>query len=141
MDRSKGGWAPTIGAALLITSGPSHDPNRKHLHVIVTKIADDGAVVLIPIISTTGGARDDDACELKPGDHPFVTKPCFAFYERAQVWETAVLQAMMEAGECVLKPPASKSLLSRIIDGAAASRRIDRRMKALIAKVADPPPR
>lgn len=134
MERSKSGWAPTIGVTLLITSGPSHDPNRKHLHVIVTKIAEGGGTaVLVPITSTTGGARDDDACELKPGEHPFVTKPSFAFYERAQVWEAAVLQAMMAAGDCLLKRPVSKSLLNRIIAGATSSRRIDRRIRALIA--------
>lgn len=39
----------------------------------------------------------------------------------------------MAAGDCLLKPPVSKSLLKRVIAGATSSRRIDRRIRALIA--------
>lgn len=73
-------------ASLLIPSGPTHDPDRKHLFVCLTDPIGPNRDTLIVSISTLQPRLPhDSACRLFPGDHPFIKQESFVLYRAARV--------------------------------------------------------
>lgn len=75
---------------LLIVSGPRHDPERKHLHVICTDPDETGHVVLVPICSVPKGPHDT-TCILQHYEHRFLKKPSFIQYAHADLHKVEAL--------------------------------------------------
>ena len=68
-------FIPFRRASLLIPSGPTHDPQRRHLFIVLTDPFDDtGNGVSRVLLVSLASVRDscDRTCILKPGDHPFI---------------------------------------------------------------------
>lgn len=120
-------WTPELGACLLIPSGPRHDPNRMHLHVVITAVTPDGKALVVPITKLTNTKADDLACVLgngNDGDHEFLHKPSYAFYEEASIWRVEQLTNCVRNRTFVAKQPASSKMLSRLQQGGRISKRI-----------------
>ena len=59
-------------------TGPSHDPERGHLFIILTDPCPAGMNLLVPVCSA--GPKSDTTCLLGAGDHPFLKKKSFVAY-------------------------------------------------------------
>ncbi|MAC48204.1 MAG: hypothetical protein CMI12_15355 [Oceanospirillum sp.] len=83
---------PVKRATLLIPSGPAHDPDRKHLFILLTDpVTQEQLVLIVSISSIKHGQRYDDSCVLNPGEHPFIKRPSFVDYRRARIIEVQKL--------------------------------------------------
>lgn len=76
---------------LLIISGPSHDPNRKHLHVICNDPDLQGNVLLVSICSVAAAAHDT-TCQLQAHEHRFLNHLSYVYYAKAQIVPVASLE-------------------------------------------------
>lgn len=63
---------------LLIPSGPSHDPDRKHLHVVCNDAREDGTHLLVSISSWR--SNGDPTCQLQSHEHDFLDRLSFVEY-------------------------------------------------------------
>lgn len=88
----------------MIISDPSINPQK---------------VVVVCFLSWT--ERYDQACEVRPGEHPFVKHPTLANYPGARIVTDAFLEEKKAAGELRMKQPLSAELLTRVRDRAASS--------------------
>lgn len=76
--------------SLLIPSGPNHDPDKKHLHIICTDPDDQGKQLIVSVSSKTD-APCDDTCILQPNEHEFLKRESYVFYRKAIIIEHSSL--------------------------------------------------
>lgn len=76
---------------LLIPSGPSHDPDRKHLHVVCNDTDADGRNLIVPI-ATWVNDLCDSTCILQPHDHDFVNRKSWVVYRNCSIVEANGLE-------------------------------------------------
>ncbi len=116
-------FQPVRRATLLIPSGPAHDPNKKHLFIILTDpVADplngNKDSVLLTSLSTLDAALPHDStCILYPGDHPFVTRDSYVSYHTSRIQEAEKIINGVASGVLVVKEPMDSSIVDRICDG------------------------
>jgi hypothetical protein len=129
-------YTPICGGTLLIPSGPAHDPDRKHLHGILTDICNDGLHVLVCIETVIPGTFHDPACEIKAGEHPFCTKDLsFVNYRRADTIRAEKLIRMVDGWTYRPREALSADLLKRMQAGILTSKFTPRRVKDYYRKV------
>ena len=68
-------FVPYRRATLLVLSGPAHDPDQKHLFILLNDPAqvlgyEDKHSLFVGVITIHPAIPHDPACELHPGDHP-----------------------------------------------------------------------
>ena len=78
---------------LLIPSGPSHQPERKHLHVICNDTDEGGLNLIVPLATWTNDLCDS-TCVLLPHDHDFVRHKSWVVYRNCSI----VLATSLERG-------------------------------------------
>lgn len=83
-------FVPYRRATLLVASGPAHDPDQKHLFLLLTNPAqvldyEDKHSLLVGITTIHANIPHDAACELHPGDHPFIRHKSYVFYAQARI--------------------------------------------------------
>lgn len=110
-------FLPFPKATLLVPSGPSHDPDRKHLFIVLTKpdIARD--VLIVGIASIPQQANHDKACELTKGEHAFLRHPSYVRFRGAHIVAAQALIDSVKAGVMVVREPVSDATMERIING------------------------
>jgi hypothetical protein len=132
-------WQCSAGRTVLIPSGPRE--NHKHLFalmldpVVVAGYGTQPCVLLACVSSIRDGEPFDEACQLHPGEHPFITHPSFVDYRFTRIEQAAVLDARVQDGSFIEKDPCSSVLLKKIINGALNSRRINREFKKILEKI------
>ena len=109
-------------STLLMPSGPAHDPDRKHLFVILTEPSqsptEQKEVLLVSISSANKNASNfDPTCILMPGDHPFIHRESFIDYRHAIIESRRELQSGVKSGDYVLKEPMKLAVVERICRG------------------------
>lgn len=114
-------WQAIRRATVLIPSGPAHDPDRFHLHVVMNDPAADKhgqhKVIVVSVTSIPASNLYDASCTLFPGEHPFVHKHSFVLYARAHLADPADLVAKVNAGQYVAKPHLSEKTFKHVVDG------------------------
>jgi len=136
-----GQWVCAKGASLLVPSGPD---SKKHLFVIAmdpSKLEGYGnhpMVLMVGASSRKEGVAHDGACELKAGDHPFITHDSFIDYRFARIESASDVERKVQAGTFIVKQACSPELLARIVRGALSSRRINREFRQIL-KAGDSP--
>lgn len=125
-------WMPTLGACLLIPSGPPGNRGLNHLHVVVTAINPAGEVLLVPITGLKGRRRDDNSCILEIGEHDFIWKRSYASYATAEVWPAKALIEAVRNRRFPPKPAASRPILARIREGGKISKHLDEDLRAML---------
>jgi len=113
---------------LLIVSGPAHDPQRKHLYVILTDSKNDPAtnllsVLMVPICSVVAGMYHDPACILQIGDHAFIKHDSYANYYRAIIEPVDKLRKGVTSGHIVPKGAVSDAAFRNLCKGLFDSKR------------------
>ena len=78
-------------------SGPDHDPDRRHLHIICTD-QDRFGVMLVVTLSSLKPYTNERTCLLGVGDHPYLTCRSFIDYRKARLFEQDLLREALKAG-------------------------------------------
>jgi len=113
---------------LLIVSGPKHDPERKHLHVICNDPDDDGNVALISVCSVTG-TNHDTTCILQKHEHAFLKHESFVLYARAKIVSESSLRKGVEAKLMVMHDDMNGQAFLRVLKGVCRSSQTPRKVK------------
>jgi hypothetical protein len=121
-------YEPQRGDALLIPSGPSNDPDRLHLHGILTHRC--GAEShLIVCVESIGDGYFDPTCVIEIGEHEFITKRSWVNYRRSQCYKASRLKKLVDGWVYKPKAALSEPLLERVCAGVMASPMTPRGMK------------
>lgn len=111
-------WAACRGATLLIPSGPAHDPDRKHLYIILTDPAPaTGEVLIACVCSIPLSNLYDGSCTLFPGEHPFIVKHSYVDYRACRIVDAALLERKVAAHEFVAKPQLPEKRFADVLAG------------------------
>lgn len=118
---------PTKRATLLIPSGPDHDPNRKHLFILLTdpvQAPDAGLkeVLLVGVAKRNPNLPHDPTCILYPGDYPFITCESYVNYRYARIEEAGKLVTGVQKGLLVPKGTIDGEIFARVCHGLTQSR-------------------
>ena len=123
-------FLPNRKASILVPSGPAHDPDRKHLFIVLSDpVTDEKVVLLVSISSVKPDRWNDDSCLLYPGDHPFIKKNSFVDYSSARIEPGDKLLRGVKAGKLIPQDPVSDDVFERICAGVMASKRTPRNIK------------
>lgn len=129
---------PLRRAALLLPSGPAHDRDRLHLHIVLTDAVTvdpaqpDAHVVVVSVSSVVEGAPHDSTCYLEVGDHPFIRHRSYVFYAVATAYPIATLEQMVVSGEIEVREPVSEDVMVRVTQGLLDSRHSKPRWKGIV---------
>jgi hypothetical protein len=110
-----------VGQAFLIPSGPSHDPDQKHMFVACTQIDADGNILLASISSWKNDLCDA-TCRLETGCHPFITKDSYVLYRKSLIEASATIEHGIQSGRIKELANLDALLLERILKGMAKSK-------------------
>lgn len=113
---------------ILIPSGPT-----KHLHFVCSdpvfypRVGKE-CVLLVNISSINGDIIHDSTCELNVGDHPFITKPSYVYYKKAELFGSENIERNVAAGEFQIHAPCDEDVFKRILKGFDASDDVSRKV-------------
>lgn len=130
--------APLRRAALLVPSGPIQDPDRKHLHIVLTDriaIEADGPadfVIMVSVCSLVQDVPHDPACVLNVGDHEFIRHPSYVYYRMMTAVSVEELERQVAAGMIDVRAPASEDLFNLVVAGLFMSRHARPRWRGLV---------
>ena len=82
---------------LLIISGTSNSPYKKHLFIVCNDPCPQKRTVIVPMCSVKN-QNDDLTCVIEPYEHPFVKRKTFISYKNARVEETRTLEFAINEG-------------------------------------------
>jgi hypothetical protein len=120
-------FVPYRRATLLVPSGPAHDPERKHLFIVLT---DPAAVLdfaakqslLVGVESIYPDAPHDPACELHAGDHDFIRHKSYVAYAHARIEPSQKLVNAVKEGLLIPKALLVEDIFARVCLGLMESR-------------------
>ena len=120
-------FVPYRRAALLVPSGPAHDPNQKHLFILLTDPAqvldyEDKHSLLVGVTTIHAAIPHDPACELHPGDHPFIRHRSCVFYAQARIEISQKLIDGVKRGIFAPQGMLVEDLFARVCHGLTLSR-------------------
>lgn len=124
-------WTATPGHTLLVPSGPS----GLHLFVLTLGpivVPSYGSAPQLALVSATTirpGVPHDPACELYPGDHPFIQHPSYIAYRYLRLDPAPHVGQMVEQSVWTPHTPCSEALLQRILAGVCISKLTPREFK------------
>lgn len=101
----------------MIPSGPNHDPNRMHLHIVVTDPTASGDVLIVCVVSIPPTNIYDPSCTFFPGEHPFIVKDSYIAFRFSQVVQASLLEAKVAAGEYVAKAELDEKRFAELVEG------------------------
>ena len=107
----------------------------EHLWIVISDPKQNrGKVLLVNFSSVKPSVRFDDACVVDVGDHPYIKKKTFVYYDKARVATDRGLEKEISSGQADASAydPVSDNLLDRIRQGASTSRFIDRGYRQLL---------
>lgn len=115
-------FVPFKRATLLIPSGPTNDPDRKHLFVVLTDPIEapgfEGKqVLLVNIASVPNGFSYDSTCILKPGEHRFIKHESYVYYAKARIEAANALLRGVKSGQLTPHEIMDDALVKRICGG------------------------
>jgi hypothetical protein len=113
---------------LLIVSGPQHDPDRKHLHVICNDPDPQGDVLIVSISSVTAAAHDK-TCVLQSYEHDFLQRPSYVYYAKAQTVSAATLMNGVNQQIIVVHSNMNAQAFLRVTNGICRSPHTPRKIK------------
>lgn len=124
------------GSTLLVPSGPAHDPERLHLHIVLTdplKDASDGKtkVVLVSVCSVPTEGPYDATCVISSVEHAFLNRKSYVYYAFAAMYSVETLETRCAEGTCQRRDPVTDDLLARILKGSLNSPHTKQRIRGL----------
>ena len=95
-------YLPIKKGTILIPSGTTHAPDKKHLFVICTDPCTINHQLLVPICTYTN-LLCDNTCLVQPYEHPFLDDVSYVLYRKSRIEEVNVLVSGVNAGKLVPK--------------------------------------
>lgn len=114
-------YVPEQKNTILIPSGTIETPDKKHLFIIMTKVCQEGHHLVVSVSSVKDGLRHDSTCELGIGSHPFITKPSFILYARAERLRSNLLAKCVEGWVYTPRERLDDAVFERVCDGVEIS--------------------
>ena len=120
-------FVPFRRATLLVPSGPTHDPDQKHLFILLTDPAqvldyEGKHSLLVGVTTIHAGIPHDPACELHTGDHPFIKHKSFVFYAEARIEASQKLVDGVKRGVFSHQGMLVEDIFARVCHGLTVSR-------------------
>ena len=120
-------FVPFRRATLLVPSGPAHNPDQKHLFILLTdpvQVLDyiGKHSLLVGVTSVHPNMPHDPACELYAGDHPFVRHKSCINYAHARIEASQKLIDGVKRGVFESKGTLAEDLFARVCHGLSQSR-------------------
>ncbi len=120
-------FVPYRRAALLVPSGPAHDPDQKHLFIVLNDPAqvlayEDKHSLLVGVTTIHADIPHDPACELHPGDHPFIRHRSCVFYAQARIEISQKLIDGVKRGIFAPQGMLAEDIFARVCHGLTVSR-------------------
>lgn len=119
-------FVPFRRATLLIPSGPQHNPDQKHLFILLTDPVQNDAggkdSLLVGISSVKPQMWHDPTCLLYPGDHPFIVKQSFVNYGRARIEDAQKLINGVKQNVFTPRETLDAGIFARVCYGLTESR-------------------
>lgn len=113
---------------LLIPSGPSHDADRKHLHIVCTDPCKKGDQIVVSVVSWTSDLCDD-ACILQAYEHEFLKHKSYVFYRKARIEAATTLVNGIRNGTFKPRDPMNGQTFLRVCKGICNSSQTPRKVK------------
>ena len=134
-------FVPYRRATLLVPSGPAHDPDQKHLFILLTDPAqilgyENKHSVLVGVTTIHTGIPHDPACELYPGDHPFIKRKSCIFYAQARIEPSQKLIDGVKRGVFSAQGMLAEEIFARVYHGLTQSRSTTHKVLAFYQAVA-----
>jgi len=124
-------WRPARKGTLLIPSGTSHDPDRKHLFVICALNNSDA---LLATISKWTNDICDSACILEAGEHPFIVAKSYVLYRKCRIEKCQALEKGVTTVVLIPREPFVDEPFKRICAGILTSTQIPWKIKLAFKK-------
>lgn len=121
-------YKPLALGTLLVPSGPSHDPGKKHSYVICTDPCDKGLQVIVPICKRTNHLCDT-TCNVQPHEHEFLDVLSFVMYRKADIKEAQFLIDGVTKKLLIPKKNINAQSFLRIKNGICKSKETPRKVK------------
>jgi len=120
-------FVPYRRATLLVPSGPAHDPDQKHLFILLTDPAqvlnyDAKQSLFVGVSTIQEGIPHDPACELHAGDHPFIRHKSYVYYAEARIEASQKLVDGVKHAVLSPKGMLGEEIFARVCHGLAESR-------------------
>lgn len=119
-------FVPFRRATLLIPSGPQHNPDQKHLFILLTDPVQDTAgskdVLLVGISSVKPEIPHDPTCLLYPGDHSFIVRKSYVNYRMARIEDAQKLINGVKQNLLLQKEILAGDIFARVCNGLTESR-------------------
>ena len=120
-------FVPYRRATLLIPSGPAHDPERKHLFIVLTDPAQlldysGKQSLLVGVATLQADLPHDPTCLLHAGDHEFIRHRSYVHYARALIEPSQSILNGVKKGVLVPKATLVDDIFARVCKGLAESR-------------------
>lgn len=84
------GYQPYRRGTILVPSGPSNDPDKRHLFVICTDKCEKGCFLIVPICTWINNLCDP-TCILAEYEHSFLCRKSYVLYRNARIEDEDVL--------------------------------------------------
>lgn len=114
---------------LLIPSGPYHDPDRLHLHVICNDVDSQGYVLVVGIATWINANICDATCRLQAHEHPWLSHESYVFYRNAELRPAAALDAGVKSGLLRTKESMNGQTFLRVRNGICTSMHTSKKIK------------
>lgn len=85
----------------ILGTGPQTDPDRGHLHIILTNKCPDENHLLVSISTRHHGC--DDTCLLRIGDHDFIKKDSYVAYRHTKIWSANKISQKITNGDITFR--------------------------------------
>lgn len=125
-----------VRLTVLVPSGPPHDPNRMHLHIVLAGPCEASSgvdhVAWVSVQSVTEDAFHDPTCILDQGDHSFVSKPSWVNYRKSDLVEVDRVQRGIDSGCFIKKEPMNYDVFRRVLAGVYVSKHTPLKVKDFI---------
>ncbi|MBI3525237.1 MAG: hypothetical protein HY066_12100 [Betaproteobacteria bacterium] len=119
-------FVPYRRATLLIPSGPAHNPNQKHLFILLTNPVSNAAggqdVLLVGVSSVRPGQPHDQTCLLYSGDHASIIHESYVSYRLARIEDAQKLVNGVKQGILTARDMLDGAIFARVCHGLAVSR-------------------
>ncbi len=110
-------------ATVLVPSGPTNDPDRKHLFIFLTDpVGHEREVLMVPIASVRPGYPHDSTCLLYKGDHPFIRGDTYVNYQYCRIEPAGKIEIGVKNGLFVPRDPLDSAVFARVCKGIEESR-------------------
>ena len=128
-------FVPYPRATILIPSGPTSDPERHHLFIIINDPVPhtgEGEVLLVSVSTVKTQIYYDKTCLLSAGSHEFIKKDSFIDYGEARVETAQKLIDGVLQGKFIPKQPMDDEPFQRVKAGLSSSPHIKKKIKRFL---------